>query len=267
MDSYAPPLIYRCCLCGSTEALSGEHKIKASALRSVFGDQKAVIVRDGGGFRHAQSSRSKAYHFQARVCVPCNSARTRPADLAFDEFHAVASHLASRSHDPADVTHDPRFRDASGELYLDVFRYFAKLMCCHLAEMGAPFEDELAAFAIGLSDRNIVELRVDTDEVYKRLQNELSAKPYAAHGGLIVTGDKDTLAPTSFYSTLTVGPVRYCFRVSYSEQGQANLMHDHPEFYDWCTRKIADLIANPLSADARQLLGLPPHPDDLPPEA
>ncbi|MDT3432561.1 hypothetical protein ROV94_16970 [Stenotrophomonas maltophilia] len=44
-------------------------------------------------------------------------------------------------------------------------------------------------------------------------------------------------------------------------------MHDHPEFYDWCTRKIADLIANPLSADARQLLGLPPHPDDLPPEA
>ncbi|WP_258014549.1 hypothetical protein [Stenotrophomonas maltophilia] len=133
--------------------------------------------------------------------------------------------------------------------------------------MGAPFQDELADFAIGLSDRNIVELRVDLDEAYKRLQNELSATPYAAHGGLIVTGDKDTLAPTSFYSTLTVGPVRYCFRVSYSEQGQASLMHDHPEFYDWCTRKISDLIANPLSADARQLLGLPPHPDDLPPEA
>lgn len=262
MEAFAPPLTDRCCLCGATEALSGEHKIKASALRSVFGDQKAVIVRDGGRVRHAQSSKSKAYHFEARICEPCNSARTRPADLAFDEIIAVTSDLASRGLDPAGVWDDPRFADASGELHLDVFRYFAKLMCCHLAEMNAPFQQELADFAVGLSEHNVVSVGVDLDVAYQRLQAELSAIPYAAHGGLIITGDVETLAPTSFYSTLTIGPVRYCYRVRYNVQGQLNLMRDHPEFYSWCTRKVADIIANPLSADTLELLGLSSKSDN-----
>lgn len=33
----------RCCLCGSDDSLTGEHKIKASALRKIFGKDSMVI--------------------------------------------------------------------------------------------------------------------------------------------------------------------------------------------------------------------------------
>lgn len=98
-----------------------------------------VIGRPGESYRHAQSPKSKAFHFAARVCEDCNNARTQPANIAFDEFSAQASSLLKRGLDPAGVFDDPRFSSSGGHLYLNVFRYFAKLMCCHLAEMGAPF--------------------------------------------------------------------------------------------------------------------------------
>ena len=267
MDSFAPPLTCQCCLCGSTQALSGEHKIKASALRSIFGDRKTVIVREGGRSRHAQSSKSKAYHYEARVCEPCNSARTRPADLAFDSFNAAASELFHRGSDPANVFDDPRFDAESGELYLDVFRYFAKLMCCHLAEMSAPYLQGLADFAIGSSNHNVIYLGVGVDVAYQRLQSEAVSTAYAAHGGLVVLADKTTRELTSFYSTLTIGPVRYCYYVRYNELGLQVLMNDYPEFYAWCSRRIAEAIITPLSANDRELLGLTAEPqsENLPP--
>lgn len=258
MLPFAPPLTSRCCLCGSSEALSGEHKVKASALRAEFGKQGMVISRPGESYRHAQSPNSKAFHFSARVCEVCNNSRTQPADLAFDEFHAQASSLLKRGLDPAEVFDDPRFRSNGGHLYLNVFRYFAKLMCCHLAEMGAPIHHAIADFAIGISDANFVLLSVDVDVSYQTMQERLPSASYAAHGGLIITGDEFSHLPTSFYSTLTIGPVRYCYQIRLNELGQLLLGIEHPVFYDWCKRKVRDAIANPMSDEDREILGLTP---------
>jgi hypothetical protein len=258
MLPFAPPSTSQCCLCGSSEALSGEHKIKASALRAEFGKQGMVIGRPGESYRHAQSPNSKAFHFSARVCEDCNNARTQPADFAFDEFNAKASSLLKCGLDPAGVFDDPRFSLSGGHLYLNVFRYFAKLMCCHLAEMGAPFYKEIADFAIGISDANFVLLSVDADVAYQRMQERLSSASYAAHGGLIITGDKLSHAPTSFYSTLTIGPVRYCYQIRLNELGQILLSIEHPAFYDWCKRKVSDAIDSPISDEDREILGLTP---------
>ncbi|ROT44414.1 hypothetical protein CHR62_11935 [Pusillimonas sp. NJUB218] len=258
MLPFFPPLTSQCCLCGSSQALSGEHKIKASALRAIFGKQGMVIGRAGEAYRHAQSPNSKAFHFSARVCEVCNNARTQPADLAFDKFNAQAFSLLKRGLDPAEVHNDPRFSSSGGPLYLNVFRYFAKLMCCHLAEMGAPFYVQIADFAIGISDTNFILLHVDLDVTYKRIQARLTSASYAAHGGLIITGDELSHAPTSFYSTLTIGPVRYCYQIRFNELGQLLLRIEHPAFYDWCKRKIRDAIDNPISDEDRETLGLAP---------
>ncbi|AOY67919.1 hypothetical protein [Xanthomonas euvesicatoria] len=256
MDPFAPPLTGQCCLCGSTEALSGEHKVKAAALRSEFGTQPMVIGRPGERYRHAQSPSSKQFHFSARICETCNNARTQPADLAFDAFRALASDLLRTGKDPAKVHEDPRFNANGGILYLDVFRYFAKLMCCHLAEMGATFYEPIADFAIGISDNNYVLLCVDADVAYRRLRENGAIHSYAAHGGLIVTGNPQSHAPEAFHSTLTIGPVRYCYRIHLNEVGQAQLLHEQPDFYAWCQRRIRHAIDNPMSADDRELLGL-----------
>jgi hypothetical protein len=262
MLPFAPPLTSQCCLCGSSEALSGEHKIKASALRTEFGKQGMVIGRPGEPYRHAQSPKSKAFHFAARVCEDCNNARTQQADIAFDEFHSQASLLLKCGLDPAGVIHDPRFSPSGGHLHLNVFRYFAKLMCCHLAEMSAPFYGAIADFAIGISDANFVLLRIDADVAYRRIQEGLSSTSYAAHGGLIITGDELSHAPTSFYSTLTIGPVRYCYQIRFNELGQLLLSIEHPSFYDWCKRKVRDAIENPISDEDREILGLSPKTPD-----
>lgn len=258
MLPFSLPLASQCCLCGSSEALSGEHKIKASALRAEFGGQKMVIGRFGESYRHAQGPKSKEFHFSARVCRECNNSRTQPADAAFDEFNVQASRLLGLGLDPAEVFYDPRFSRDGGRLYLDVFRYFAKLMCCHLAEMGAPFYGEVADFAIGISDNNFIFLSVDTDVAYQRINKVLPSTGYAAHGGLIITGDELSHSPASFYSTLSIGPVRYCFQLRLNELGQQLLSIDHPEFCSWCERKIRDAIENPINDEDREILGLLP---------
>lgn len=262
MSSYAVSHIQHCCLCGATELLSGEHKIKASALRAEFGQQGMVIGRPGESYRLAQGSNSKAFHFSARICEDCNNARTQPADLAFDAFNAHAQALARRGLEPAQVLDDPRFRAIHGPQYLNVFRYFAKLMCCHLAEIGAPPLAAVADFAIGASDMNCVLLGVDRDVAFRRLQETLPTTRYAAHGGLVVLGDATSHAPTSFYSTLTLGPVRYRYQIRLNETGQLLLALEHPDFYSWCEHQVHAAFENPISEDDRELLGLSPPTRD-----
>src|SRR3546814_6636544 len=58
-----------CCLCGAGEALTGEHKIKASTLREIFGRDAMTIGNfdDESIRRLAQGPKSRAFHFSARM--------------------------------------------------------------------------------------------------------------------------------------------------------------------------------------------------------
>lgn len=255
VSSFASGATKNCCLCGSGQGLSGEHKIKASALRAEFGRTRLVISRHDGNFKLAQSAGSKAFHFSARVCSECNNARTQPADLAFDCLHACVNGLISSDQDPMGALQDSRFAPG-GAHHLGVFRYFAKLLCCHLAELGAPFQSEIARFAIGLKDHNCILLGIDLDQVYIRVRDERSDLPYAAHGGLIVLGDRETLAPTSFYSTLTIGRVRYKYQARLTEVGQVQLEEEAPEFVDWCRQRIRAAKSDPMTDETKIDLGL-----------
>lgn len=255
MNFFAPCINTHCALCGSDQSLSGEHKIKASALRSEFGRQKLVIGRGEESYRLAQGVGSKAFHFSAPLCGECNNARTQPGDMAFDQLHECVTLLISQKSDPADALQGPRFA-SGGTFELDVFRYFAKLLCCHLAELGAPFQSAVADFAIGFSDENCISLGVDLDPAYARLQSEYPGLPYAAHGGLIVLGDKETLSPVAFHSTLTVGPARYRYQAGFTEFGQIQLEMEEPEFVEWCRQRTRAQLSAPLSDQDKIDLGL-----------
>lgn len=255
MSSFAPCITKNCCLCGSDQGLTGEHKIKASALRSEFGRKRLVIGRDGERFRQAQSAGSRELHFSARVCSECNNARTQPADLAFDAFHACVMSLIHRNEDPATAFQDPRFA-SDGRFSKDLFRYFAKLLCCHLAEIGAPFQAEIADFAIGVNHSNCISLGVDLDPVHARDQAEYPGLPRASHGGLVVIGERESLLPSGFHSTISIGAARYKYQARFTEAGQFQLMLDNPEFVGWCRSRIEAQLLDPLSAEAKLDLGL-----------
>ncbi|WP_230135432.1 hypothetical protein [Enterobacter cloacae] len=246
-----------CCLCGSSGSLTGEHKIKASALRKIFGSNAMVIgdFDDGGSLRTAQGPKSKAFHFSARMCSSCNGSRTQPADQEFDQFHTLVSSLISEGRDPSEVFNMPQY-DLESEAYLNVFRYFSKILCCQIAEAGGPRPIEACEFAIGKTSRNMIFLHIDVDPIYLAYRDTYGRHSYARHGGLIVPFDSNTHSPTCFQSLLSLGAVRYRFWVRFNALVEAELRTSHHEFWLKCEAAYQEAIKNPLSDEQRYRLGI-----------
>lgn len=247
-----------CCLCGSSSSLTGEHKIKASALRKIFGSNEMVIgnVDDSGIFlRTAQGPKSKAFHFSARICSLCNGSRTQPADQEFDQFHTLVSSLLSEGRDPSEVFSMPQY-NLDSEAYLNVFRYFSKILCCQIAEAGGPRPLEVCEFAIGKKSRNIIFLHIDADPIYQTYRDTYGEHGFAKHGGLIVPLDSKTHNPTRFQSSLSLGAVRYFFEVRFNAFVGSELRKFHHGFWLKCEAAYQEAIKNPLSDEQRYRLGI-----------
>lgn len=200
-----------CCLCGSKENLTGEHKIKASALRNIFGKDATLFIGSFNGIekpRLAQSSKSKAFHFISRVCSLCNNSRTQAADQEFDKFHEIISTIITNNQDPSTAFNLPQYA-VNSERYLNIFRYLAKILSCQIAESQGPRFLSICKFAINKSNQNMIYLSIDTDP----FPNILNIKDFAHHGGLQVIFDKKLQYPTNISSSLTLGEVRYTFGI------------------------------------------------------
>ena len=246
-----------CCLCGSPENLTGEHKIKASLLRSEFGTSKMVVSKIGNPAnrpRFSQSAKSREFHFSSRLCKPCNTARTQAADKEFDRFHAAARKLLDAGRDPRGAMESSQYTLGS-EPYHNVFRYFAKLLCCHIADVGGPRFLALTRFALGEIDRNIVSLAIKRDWTFQEASRWMALHQYAAHGGLVVYGHKKTGSPWGFHSTLTIGPLQYVFFVRLNWIGCVVLRLQQKEFHDWCREKAKEAQLDPLTPNERKRLG------------
>lgn len=252
-----------CCLCGTRDELTGEHKIKAAALRAEFGSAGMVVTRIGDpDYRRkpAQGPKAKALHFSSRVCRACNGSVTQPADRAFDSFHQAARAYIAQGNDPAKVFEDSAFAPDTPALR-DVFRYFAKLLCCHLADARAPRSLDLALFARGLVEHNPISLAVDRDRTYAQNRKVRGEHPYAAHGGLVVYANRESGAPTVFHSTVSVGPLRYVYEARLNEFGQLDLALSAPEFWAWCSEQARAALKSPMPEDELSRLGILPAPE------
>ena len=248
-----------CCLCGGSDAkLTGEHKIKASALRKQFGKTDLLVGVSGSSekMKAAQSTNSKHLKFEASLCEDCNSSRTQEADREFDRFHEFALSKLSNTEDPASTFELPQYAEGS-DAYLNVFRYFAKLLCCHIAAVDGPTPVAVANFAIGDSVLNRIWLELKRDPFYSELVDHIGEHGYAAHGGLVVYADKEARAPNAFHSTLTIGALQYVFHTRLSDIERSELLARHDRFCDWCRMKVGEAIENPIAEGARERLGLP----------
>ncbi|WP_377706682.1 hypothetical protein ACFMKY_26345 [Pseudomonas protegens] len=231
--------------------------VKASALRKIFGKEPMVIGSfDGASVpRNAQGPKSQAFHFSARICASCNSSQTQAPDREFDRFHALVSKLLSQGKSPESVFSLPQY-DLSSTPYLNVFRYFAKLLCCHVAESGGPRPLAVSEFALGQADMNTVCLYIDADPTYETFHERFGEHKFAGHGGLIVPVDPKTQLPTSFRSSLTLGAVRYTFWVRFGALVGVALKLFHRPFFAKCEAAYREALRNPLSDDERRRLGI-----------
>lgn len=256
LQNYGPQ---QCCLCGESSKLTAEHKIKASALRQEFVPAEKLYVlndrMDSSESKFAQSIRSKYLKFKAPICEACNTKKTQMADREFDNFHRIVSEHLRNGEEITTVFENCRYIVGSAE-YLNIFRYFAKLLCCHLAEIQAPRPVRLSRFAIGKSSINCVWLAVKKDFTYNQMRGKIEDFQYAAHGGLIVYGHKKTGNAKAFYTTLTIGQIQYIFfiRLGWIEQLQLRVFY--PKFSRWCRQQVNIFKNSPLSAEELKKLGL-----------
>jgi hypothetical protein len=247
----------RCCLCGSAKRLTGEHKVKASALAAIFGkDAMFIGTFDGTSApRLAQGPKSRTFHFSAPLCASCNGARTQGADREFDRFHAHVAALLTQGEDPASVFSMSQYAIGS-DSYLNVFRYFAKLLCCQVADSRGPRALAVSEFAIGRANRNPVFLYIDADPTYALQSTVLGTTHFAAHGGLVVPVNRKTRLATSFHSTLSLGAVRYTFWIRYGSMVGIALRLFHRDFWRKCDAAYREALKKPLSHEERQRLGI-----------
>lgn len=224
-----------CCLCGSTEQLTGEHKIKASQLRSIFKNKPMEFGSIDGISNNPiiQGPKSKAFHFSAKLCALCNNTLTQPADLEFESFHRDVYNLFSKGLDVSDVFKDPKY-EINSERYLNVFRYFAKQLCCWVAEMEGPIILSAANFAIGASNENIIHLGIDREPLYDLYLDATGSDALAGTGGLEAVCRFSLHESSSLRSSLSLGFIRYNFSFHFGFGVVAEFILNHADFWNKC---------------------------------
>ena len=84
------PEAVKCWICRVNDANAGEHMIKQSDLREIFGkprrDQRFFFRDQEKPNREVQSLGSKMLHSPILICAHCNGTRTQPHDRAWEQM-------------------------------------------------------------------------------------------------------------------------------------------------------------------------------------
>ena len=131
----------KCWICGD-DASSGEHLIKASDLRSYFGqvNQREPIYFHSGKRRNVPvgSVKSNRFTSKALLCAKCNNERTQPYDRAWETLSRYLRHNWTSISKAKKVDLSKVFPGAVGRQSVNVHLYFVKLFGCRIVEANVP---------------------------------------------------------------------------------------------------------------------------------
>lgn len=133
----------KCWICGD-DAKTGEHLIKASDLRSVFGH----VSQRNPVYFHAALRRnqpvggikSDALKSNALICARCNNERTQPYDVAWERLSAFIRDRKPPIRSGDRIPLQKVFPGAIHESMLRVHFFFVKLFGCAIIEHGVPID-------------------------------------------------------------------------------------------------------------------------------
>jgi len=131
----------RCWIC-SGEANSGEHLIKASDLKALFGKvtHKKPLYFHNSVVRNQPVAgiKSGKLKYAKSICARCNNERTQPHDRAWER---LSQHLRSRQyHTDTLIRLERVFPGKVRQSMLDVHLFFVKLFGCLIAEHSIPLD-------------------------------------------------------------------------------------------------------------------------------
>ncbi|MBN3770707.1 hypothetical protein [Burkholderia sp. Se-20378] len=129
-----------CWICGST-ADSGEHLLKASDLRGLFG----LVSQSHPLYMHSNAARNvpkrtikdRAFKSKALLCADCNNAKSQPYDRAWERLSDdLRRRQTLRSGELIKLKNV--FKRPAKEALLDTHLYFVKLFGCRIVEHQIP---------------------------------------------------------------------------------------------------------------------------------
>jgi hypothetical protein len=227
----------KCWICGTDSDLTREHLVKSSELRR-YGANLGfdVLSNDGKLIRYAQGVKSDKLKFNSKICGPCNSSTTQRADFVYDNFIKRVSALGGTVSAVNTILSGEEFRSKSG-LRIDLERYFAKLIGCHLAESKAPITKHLT---------KLVRSQISTSRITISAQDTSSIKgsevligtgfdeSRLGHGGLAVYLDARLIVPKSVLSYRSIGKSTLLFRYQFSILEKIELLLRFKSFVQSC---------------------------------
>jgi hypothetical protein len=241
--------IDQCWIFGSMQNPTREHKLKSSALKEMSGGKFPLYISHdaaGGKYKIAQGPKSNNLKFDATICEGCNSSTTQESDHAFEELRIKLSKLGQNNDDLQRIWDDPVFR-LGGKNCNPVFRYFAKLLGCHLAEIRAPIPRNLSRFVGKKSERNCIWLEVTP---------ETEADGIAAHGGLVIVTKRPNFKLVRIHSSVTYGGIKFCFFYNWTWPERIEMLLRNRDFVLDCGQESRAAVSNPMTAKELRSVGL-----------
>ncbi len=141
-----------CWICGNREATTGEHKIKRTDLKAIFGapaNHQPLRLHDANQKNKiVQGLNASILKSPGKLCDRCNSKLTQPYDRAWE---ALSNALRQRLPDlkPGDQVRVNRiFPYDTAQHLRHVQLYFTKLFGCHLVGDDIPIDTTVMARSI-----------------------------------------------------------------------------------------------------------------------
>lgn len=134
-----------CWVCGS-EALSGEHIVKASDLRGYYGaiNQSSPLYYSNSMRRNIPvgSVKSDRFKSKAKLCANCNNSLSQPYDMAWAKMSNFIRVNLPAIKESKRLNLAKVFPGNSAQEIVNVHLYFVKLFGCRIAEYNIPIPIE-----------------------------------------------------------------------------------------------------------------------------
>lgn len=204
----------RCWICNDA-ANSGEHKIKASDLKAVFGhfDQNSPLFLSTDQQRNLKikGPKSKLLKHQALLCAKCNNQLSQPYDLAWQKLSNYLRTKTPKITNGSIIKLDKIFPGSTKKSMLDVHLFFLKLFGCLIVEHSIPID--ISIFSNSLKN------------------GEAHPKVYISFSTDIIEKSRKTIGTTPIQADLLNGKVIYAAWYYILDKFDVNIIYAEPTEY------------------------------------
>lgn len=200
-----------CWICGLV-AETGEHRVKASDLRSMYGhvsQSKPIYLHtDQQRNKVVKGLRSELLKCSALICARCNNERTQPYDRAWEKLSTFFSSSRLELRGGQIIRLDSIFPGTMKRSMLCVHLYFVKLFGCMIAEHEIPIN--IAPFA------------------YATMNGIAHPKVHVAFGPSLLHRGRAYPGGTDLHTANLDGQCRYATWFYILEKVAANIIYSEP---------------------------------------